>query len=109
MAQIRNTPGYTANTPVAYIGSTYFFVDSTFHPIAGLAGLSVAPLRHDTTPFFSVASWQRFLDLRCGFAPPTADASQYADLPEVQAMPCYPDYGSIQMIDGTLVVKLSNS
>lgn len=87
----------------------FTFGDSTFHPIAGFTGLSIAPLRYDATPFSIGGAWQRFLDLRCGFAPPTADASQYADLPEVQAMPCYPDYGSIQMIDGTLVVKLSNS
>lgn len=48
------------------------------------------------------------MDLRCGFAPPKADPEDYADLPEVQVMPCYPDYGSIQLINGTVVVKLKN-
>lgn len=28
--------------------------------------------------------------------------------PKWQAMPCYPDYGSIQLINGTVVVKLKN-
>lgn len=107
VAQIRGTPGYTADTPVAYIADTSAFGDSTFHQIEGFAELSVAPLRFDTTPFCIGNTWERFLDLRCGFAPPAADTSRFSDLPQVRAMPCYPDYGSIQMIDGTLVVKLT--
>lgn len=32
----------------------------------------------------------------------------YGDLPEVRAMPLYPAEGSVAMVDGTVVVKLSN-
>ena len=108
IAQIRSTPGYTASTPVAYVGDPDAFGDTTFHQITGFAELPIAPLRYDSTPFSIGNTWEKFLDLRCGFAPPKADPEDYADLPEVQAMPCYPDYGSIQLINGTVVVKLKN-
>lgn len=108
IAQIRSTPGYTASTPVAYVGDPDAFGDTTFHQITGFAELPIAPLRYDSTPFSIGNTWEKFLDLRCGFTPPKADPEDYADLPEVQAMPCYPDYGSIQLINGTVVVKLKN-
>lgn len=107
IAQIHNTPGYTAETPVAYIVTPDTYGDPTFHQIEGFAELPIAPLRYASTPFCVGNTWEALLDLCCGFAPPTVDAQKYADLPQVQEMPCYPDYGSIQMIDGTLVVKMN--
>ena len=41
----------------------------------------------------------------CDFDPTLEDASEYENLPEVQEMPCYPDTGSIHMMDGVLIVK----
>ena len=108
VTQIRSTPGYTAAPPVAYIGDFSSFGDSTFHQIAGYSDLPFAPLRFDATPFSIGNTWREFINLRCGFAPPPADPASFADLPQVQEMPCYPDYGSIQMIDGTVVVKLTS-
>ena len=32
--------------------------------------------------------------------------SDWVDRPEVQAMPAFPDKDSVQMIDGTVIVKL---
>lgn len=41
----------------------------------------------------------------CGFNPEIVDEEAYADLPEVQAMPHYPEAGSIRIIGDTVVVK----
>lgn len=38
----------------------------------------------------------------------TWENDKWIDRPEVQSMPCFPDKNSVQMIDGTVVVKLSD-
>ena len=107
-AQIKSTPGYTAATPVAYIGDVAAFTDPTFQSLQEFGSLPMAPLPYDGSPFhviFSCYDWQEFLNVWCGFNPPQADSSAFASLPEVQQMPCYPDAGSIRMVGETLVVK----
>ena len=106
IAQIKSTPGYTGTTPVAFVGDIYAYMDPTFHGIEGFSAISIAPLPYDSSPFSIGYSWQDFLNLWCGFCPPTADPEAFEALPEVQAMPCYPDSGSIRMVNGVLVVKL---
>ena len=66
----------------------------------------MAPLPYDSSPFSIGHSWKDFLNLWCGFSPPFANPEAFASLPEVQAMPAYPDSGSIRMVDGVVVVKL---
>lgn len=104
VAQIKGTPGYTADTPVVYLGTEYG-MDPTFHRIDGFGALAIAPLPHDASPFCISFHFEDFLHIWCGFEPPMASPENFVDLPEVQAMPCYPDAGSIQIVNGTLVVK----
>ena len=106
---IKSTPGYTGTTPVAFVGDTSYAMDPTFHSIEGFGAISMAPLPYDASPFSIGYSWQDFLTLWCGFTPPYADGETFADLPEVQAMPGYPDAGSIRIVNGTVVVKLNVS
>ena len=106
IASIKSTPGYTASTPVALVGDTFHAMDPTFLSIEGYSAISMAPLPYDASPFSIGYSWQDFLTLWCGFTPPYAEGSDYEDLPEVRAMPCYPDSGSIKIVDGVLIVKL---
>ena len=105
-AAIKSTPGYTASTPVALVGDTFHAMDPTFRSIEGYSAISMAPLPYDASPFSIGYSWQDFLTLWCGFTPPYVDGSNYENLPEVQAMPCYPDKGSIALVNGAVVVKL---
>lgn len=106
ISRIKSTPGYTGSTPVTYVGDTFHYMDASFHRIDGFGALTMAPLPYDATPFCVGYSWQDFLNLWCGFCPPTADPEAFEALPEVQAMPVYPDSGSIRMVGDTLVVKL---
>ena len=50
-------------------------------------------------------TWMEFMARWCGFSSETANAEEFKNLPEVQAMPCYPEDGSIQVIGETVVVK----
>lgn len=106
IASIKSVPGYTASTPVAFVGNTSYAMDPTFQSIEGYGGISMAPLPYDASPFSIGYSWQDFLTLWCGFTPPYADTEDYAALPEVQEMPSYPDSGSIRIVDGAVIVKL---
>ena len=109
VTQIKSTPGYTADTPVVYIGDISKFNDPTFQGLSGFSSLSMTPLPYDETPFGVICTaydWQEYLNLWCGFNPPQADAADFSVLPEVQAMPSYPDSGSIRMINDILVIKL---
>ena len=105
IAQIKSTPGYTGATPVAFVGDIYSYTDPTFRGIEVFGALSMAPLPYDSSPFSIGHSWKDFLNLLCGFSPPTASPEDFEALPEVQAMPTYPDSGSIRMVGDTLVVK----
>lgn len=106
ITRIQQTPGYTEKTPIAFVGEPTEFTDTTFRRIDGFAELPIAPLAYTTSPFCTGYTWPQFMELWCGFTPPMADGEDFEDKPEVQAMPRYPDDGSIQLVDGTIVVKL---
>lgn len=84
---IRSTPGYTGSTPVAFVGDPSYAMDPTFRSTEEFGALSMAPLPYDASPFSIGYSWQDFLTLWCGFTPPYADGEDFANLPEVQAIP----------------------
>ena len=104
ITQIKSTPGYTSSTPVVLVGE--YFTDPTYQRIDGFAQLTITPLPYDASPFCIGYSWQDFLTLWCGFTPPYGDADEFSQLPEVISMPCYPNDGSVQLVNGTVVVKL---
>ena len=103
---IKSTPGYTSSTPVAFVGDTSYAMDSTYHSIEGFGALSIAPLPYDASPFSIGYSWRQFLTLWCGFTPPYEDGTAFAVFPEIQKMPNYPDSGSVQLVNGVVVVKI---
>lgn len=49
--------------------------------------------------------WYYYMMLWIGWQPPTGDSSWFENDERVQAMPSYPSDGSIQIIDGSVVVK----
>lgn len=102
-AQIQSTPGFTAMHPV-YLCGTYQspeFYDnfSDTENITGTSGLSM-----------NMWSIRHFLRNYCGFNTGEPVAEHIAAVESSEAfhnMPCYPAYGSVQMINGVLVVKFS--
>ncbi len=45
----------------------------------------------------------------CGYDPVTLDETEFLERDEIKQMPCYPDYGSIRVIDETVVIKFADT
>ena len=88
--------------PVAYI-NFYDKQDNTLKINAELDGVNIIPY-HDTNAMINNFAAISFFENCCGFSP-NLEYGNYQSLPEVQEMPCYPDAGSIKIIDNVVVVK----
>lgn len=100
--QIKQFPGYTAQTKVAFV-SKNAQMDATFPDIPELEVVSALPFSYHVSAISD--GFRDYLNIWCGFVPEYADPADYQDLPQVMAMPSYPDSGSMAMIGDTLVVK----
>lgn len=107
VTRIRMTPGYRQDLPLALIGSNISdsaFSNDIYRKLPWHYGGYAENSNYKKAGRSYMASY-------LGFHQPTAPdekASELADFPEVRAMPCYPDDGSIRVIDGYLIVKLEN-
>lgn len=104
LSDIRAQPEFDEDTKLAVMGRwhypDYFFrkFDFTYHLFGHL---NSSPAEY---------SMDRFLEYYIGFSIPFAepwDKEEIQNTQEYQQMPVYPYYGSIQMFDDILVVKLS--
>jgi hypothetical protein len=109
---MRETNGYAADTPVLFAGSgapeafqykTGDFTQITSDTGVGYTGLNGAIIDSTRLTYFL----RNFVGVSMAYADAETGARLSA-LPEVKAMPIYPAAGSIALIDGVLVVKLSD-
>ena len=105
ITRIRMTEGYTRETPVAYIGPREkndddFSGNRLFDPIY------LPPYQGNS--IINDFSWEETMNMWCSFSRVEADESDIADWDTISLMPCYPDNGSVKMVDGILVVKFSD-
>lgn len=106
IAQIKMTEGYKADTPIAFIGEVQ---DSTFPVIKEFDNLENLTGIPNAYHYINMYSRNKFIEYFCGFQFPVADdIDKIKHLPQFQIMPFYPDYGSIRMIDETLVIKFGD-
>ncbi|MBQ6505344.1 MAG: glucosyltransferase domain-containing protein [Flexilinea sp.] len=106
ITRMQDTEGYRASMQVAYIGKPQILEDDTTIP-------EVQELNHvHVSPYWgfresiSTEPWRDFMEQWLLFkAWETENLSEFENLPEVQAMPHYPNKGSIKVINDTLVVK----
>jgi hypothetical protein len=101
IAGIKNTEGYRDEMPVVYINSQ-FKRDNTVPTLYD--DLWTGPYM-ELNDMINTNSWEGFMKRWCGFAPKRGDNAAFAERAEVLEMPYYPDYGSIKVIDGTLIVR----
>lgn len=99
IAQIKRTEGYQDTLPVVYI-SNEELSDETVKPIDGFSPITMGPR---LMPRSDIRT--EYMHYWCGFSPELADPADFENLPQVQQMPRYPDDGSIQIINDTVVVK----
>ena len=103
ITQIKMSEGYSMNLPLVIIGDNIddssFFDNSYFDDT----------LSGRTQTLVNIFSRNEFLKTYLGFNPQIEeDVDSWKDLTVVQSMPCYPDTKAIQIINGAIVLKLSN-
>ncbi len=97
--KIENTEGFTYETPVYIVG---FASGEKSHE--GFAWCEDSPATGHTSAFTFNENMRRFIRNIC----PDIDAlpgNEYSELPEVKAMPAFPEDGFIKWFDDELVVK----
>ena len=106
ITRMQDTDGYRASMQVAYIGKPQILEDDTTIPeVQELNHIHVSPY-WGFRESISTEPWRDFMEQWLLFkAWETEESSEFENLPEVQAMPHYPNKGSIKVINDTLVVK----
>ncbi len=105
--QVRMTEGFNTSLKWAFIGN--YFQDSLLHN--NWEGVSL--YGGNTSPLVLINSYSRnsWISNYFGYNIPFAHESQLDELEKntkVMDMPCFPDDGSIQIIDDVVVIKLEN-
>ena len=103
-AQIRMTPGFDENTRLALLGEA----EAGVYGFEEMEELDLIGRAEDLTNAYTR---EQLIRRYVGFDIPFADGEEKAALrkdPRVQAMPVYPAYGSVSLIDGFLVIKFSD-
>lgn len=103
ITQIKSADGYTDEMPVAFIDAREI-QDKALYEIGELSDIVSAPY-DGVGEYLNDNNWLRFVEIWCGYRPNLVGEEEVADLPEVVNMPSYPDDGSIQIVEGILVVK----
>ncbi len=108
IADIRDTENYTDETEVIFVGITNL-EDKTrsnfnYRSSSYLWDSFHVDIVNDADPVL-------FMRINLGFGNDNikADDGTYSEMPKVQGMPVYPDYGSVRVIDGAVIVKIGNT
>lgn len=107
ITEIKMTEGYHDEMPVAFVGEeskdrTVFNNGEAYRgDVRGTMNLK---------RYINMYSREWFMGYYCGFlpAPYEGDKEELMNRPEVVKMPCYPDEGSVAIVDGVLIVKIGD-
>lgn len=102
ITQIKSVDGYTDEMGVAFINQ-YNIQDASVSDMDLFNDILIFP--YTERNLLNNYAWRVFMENWCGYSPASPNVAEFTDLPEVQAMPSYPDDGSIQIINNTVVVK----
>ena len=104
ITRIKSVPGFRPTMRVLYANADNA-ADPTVYNIDELDFIRINPYWHNSMEYLHCPTWQTFMKVWCG-ADFRVDWDPYLDSrPEVMAMPSYPADGSIQILDGAVVVK----
>lgn len=102
ISRIQSVEGYSDELDITFINektpSYKLYVPDQFETL-WLTGVS------DSNAYITSHTWRHFVRNWCGYDPNIVSADAFSVLPEVEAMPSYPDDGSIRIINNTVVVK----
>lgn len=108
MSEIKGTEEYRDDLPVLFLGNLDS-MDTSIAPVKEFNDITLQGYHTDMNKFISYYANVLFMEIHCGYEYSLPDnVEEMKALEQVQKMPCYPDKGSIQVIDDVVVVKLSN-
>ena len=103
-ARIRSAEGYRDELPVAFLNGEHA-ADQSLYNIGELDFIHLDAYGEDMETYLNSYAWTSFMERWCGFGPVYDSGDSVLGLPEVQAMPHYPDDGSIRVVNGIVVVN----
>lgn len=103
VVQVRMTEGFTSDKEWAFIGMIEDpMLEDTWESVPGFGG---NPTFRKLVNDYGQYAWPReYLGVRIPYASEKR-VSELAQLDKVKAMPCWPDAGSIAVVDNTMVLK----
>lgn len=108
ITRIQSVEGYSTSLPVAYMDGQG--KDNEQLQLHDFDTITILKPYHYTDKI-NLYNWQQYMRVWCGYAPATVsqeELDRISSTSKVQEMPCYPDDGSIQIIDGVIVVKFAD-
>ncbi len=104
ITQIKSSEDYRADRPVLFVHEMSI-IDPTVTDIREMDAIRTVSYQFTTLEYINNYTWAEFMELWCGFTPVYCRDRELEKMPEIQAMPRYPDAGSIQLVDDILVVN----
>lgn len=110
ITRIKSVDGYSDKMPVVYVNVNKGGIrDATIYDFDEFGEMEVIGMYGNVLNPLEMFSYKEYLKTWHSFAPETLSDEDYVNRPEVIAMPSYPDSGSIQILDGVIVVKLADN
>ena len=113
VTRIKSTPGFRDELPVIWVNREKM-QDDTLYNLDQLDFIRLSSYEENIRGYIANWAWDAYLAHWCGFSPQSIDEEEPEEEegmgekewpPEIQAMPHYPDDGSIQIIDDAVVVN----
>ena len=105
VTQIKSLPGYRPDMEVFFANAEDPEGDPTVYNIDELDFIRINPYWHNSMEYLHCPTREAFIKVWCGADFPWGWDPELEASPEVQAMPSYPADGSVQIINGAVVVK----
>ena len=113
VTQIKSVDGYTDDYPIILVqdrekDGIFDFSDASMVEVEEYNNIFLNPYGGTMKNWIRDYSFEYYFKYRMGFATKLdKDVSQINNMNEIKQMPCYPQSGSIKVIDNQIVVKLS--
>lgn len=108
VTQIKSVDGYRDEYPVVMLGFPYRTDDQSFFHAKRFDAIEIDGFDYDQRILVNDYAWENYVKYHLGYqAEYYVDDVEWWQLPEVKEMNCYPDGGSIKVVNGRIVVKFT--
>ena len=104
VTRIKSVEQYKDEMPVSFVMTDN--IDNTVTNNQDFDDIKILPFINSQIDPYMKRNMLNNLSVWCGFSPEYVDSEHFEKMREVEEMPCYPDDGSIRIIENTVVVKM---